>query len=133
MVDMIGLGILLRWKDKATTEMKKAERALGSLGDEADETEKKTARLQASFAKLGKVGAGITAFGIGGAAAIYGLAQSASTFEDSLRDTMTMTGLTGKAFEKMEGDLGGLAISMSTRFAMSGADINKAFYQVLSS
>jgi len=133
MVDMIGLGILLRWKDKATAEMKKAERVLGSLGDEADETEKKTARLQASFAKLGKVGAGITAFGIGGAAAIYGLARSASTFEDSLRDTMTMTGLTGDAFAGMERQLGGLAISMSTRFAMSGADINKAFYQVLSS
>ena len=133
MVDMIGLGILLRWKDKATAEMMKAEKSLGSLGDEADEVEKKTARLQASFAKLGKVGAVVTAFGVGGAAALYGLARSASTFEDSLRDTMTMTGLTGDAFEAMETQLGGLAVSMSTRFAMSAADINKAFYQVLSS
>ena len=133
MVDMIGLGILLKWKDKATGEMRKAERALGSLGDEADEVEKKTARLQASYAKLGKVGAGITALGIGGAAALYGLARSASTFEDSLRDTMTMTGLTGDAFEAMEHQLGGLAVSMSTRFAMSASDINKSFYQVLSS
>jgi hypothetical protein len=64
MVDMLGLGILLRWKDKATGEMRKAEKSLGSLGERADEVEKKTARLQASFAKLGKVGAGITAFGL---------------------------------------------------------------------
>jgi len=131
--DVIGLGILLRWKDKATGEMRRAERSLASLGDEADEVEKKTARLQDSFAKLGKVGAGITAFGIAGGAALYGLARSASTFEDSLRDTMTMTGLTGDAFETMEGQLGDLAVSMSTRFAMSAADINRAFYQVLSS
>ncbi|MHC5058874.1 MAG: phage tail tape measure protein, partial [Planctomycetota bacterium] len=133
MVDMIGLGVLLRWKDKATAEMRKAERALGSLGEGADEVEKKTVRLQASFAKLGKVGAGITALGLGGAASLYGLARAASTFEDSLRDTMTMTGLTGSAFESMEDDLGDLAVSMSTRFAMSAADINRAFYQVLSS
>jgi hypothetical protein len=73
MVDMLGLGILLRWKDKATGEMRKAEKSLGSLGERADEVEKKTARLQASFAKLGKVGAGVTAFGVGGGVALYGL------------------------------------------------------------
>ncbi len=133
MADMIGLGILLRWKDKATGEMKKAEKSLASLGEEADEATKKTARLQASFGKMAKVGAGITAFGVAGAAAIYGLARSASTFEDSLRDTMTMTGLTGKAFEDMERQLGDLAVSMSTRFGMSAAEVNKSFYQVLSS
>ena len=121
LMDVIGLGILLKWKDQATAEMKNAERALGSLSEEADEAERKTAKLQASFAKLGKVGAGITAFGVGGAAALYGLARSASTFEDSLRDTMTMTGLTGDAFDDLNPD---------SREVVTGARVEPALAEV---
>lgn len=131
--DVIGLGVLLSWKDKASTEIKKAEAAINSLGQSADEATEKAARLELGFANLGKAGMGIAAFGAAGAATLYGITKAASTFEDALIDTMTMTGLTGDAFKKMEKELGDLAISMSTRFGMSGADINKSFYQVLSS
>ena len=133
MADVIGLGVLLRWKDKASAHIKKAERAVDNLGESVDEVTEKTARLQMGFAKLGKVGAGLTAFGVAGAATFFGVTKAAGTFEDSLRDTMTMTGLTGEAFEKMEKELGVLALQMSTRFGMSAAEINKSFYQVLSS
>jgi TP901 family phage tail tape measure protein len=131
--DVIGLGVLLSWKDKATAEIRKAERAVDSLSDSVDEATEKTARLQLGFAKLGKAGAGLTAFGVAGAATLFGVTKAAGTFEDSLRDTMTMTGLTGEAFNRMERELGSLAISMSTRFGMSASEINKSFYQVLSS
>jgi len=131
--DVIGLGILLRWKDKASAQIKKAERAIDNLGESVDEVTEKTARLQLGFANLGKVGAGLTAFGLAGAATLYGVTRAAGTFQDTLRDTMTMTGLTGEAFEEMEKQLGGLALEMSTRFGMAASDINKSFYQVLSS
>lgn len=131
--DVIGLGILLSWKDKATAEIKKAERAIDNLGESVDETTEKTAKLQAGFANLGKVGAGLTAFGLAGAGALYGVTKAASTFQDALIDTMTMTGLTGDAFKKMEKEMGDLSMNMSTRFGMSAANINKSFYQVLSS
>ena len=131
--DVIGLGVLLSWKDKASAEIKKAEAAINSLGQSADEATEKAARLELGFANLGKAGMGLTAFGAAGAATLYGITKAASTFEDALIDTMTMTGLTGDAFKKMERELGNLAISMSTKFGMSGADINKSFYQVLSS
>jgi TP901 family phage tail tape measure protein len=133
MADVIGLGVLLSWKDKASANIKKAERAVDNLGKSVDEVTEKTARLQLGFAKLGKVGAGLTAFGVAGAATFFGVTKAAGTFEDTLRDTMTMTGLTGEAFEKMEKELGTLALQMSTRFGMSASDINKSFYQVLSS
>lgn len=131
--DIIGLGVLLSWKDKATGRIKKAERAVDNLGDSVDEVEESTAKLQSRFAKLGKVGAGITAFGLAGAATFFGMSRAAGTFEDTLRDTMTMTGLTGKAFVSMEQDLSKRSLEMSTKFGMAGSEINKAFYQVLSS
>jgi len=131
--DVLGLGILLKWKDQATAGIRKAEKAVGDLGDEVDDVTKKAGEMQMRFAKVGKAGAVITAFALAGAAAIYGIAGAASTFEESLRDTMTMTGLTGRAFEDMESDLGDLALAMSTRMGMSAAEINKSFYQVLSS
>src|SRR3989304_1249696 len=131
--DVIGLGVLLSWKEKACAEVKKAEAAINSLGQSADEATEKAARLELGFANLGKAGMGITAFGAAGAATLYGITKAASTFEDALIDTMTMTGLTGDAFKNMERELGDLAISMSTKFGMSAADINKSFYQVLSS
>ena len=130
--ETLGLGILLSWKDKASTQMKKAERTVNSLGDSVEDLDDKTVSLRKNFASLGKVGVGITAFGLAGAAAFYGIGRAAGTFQDTLRDTMTMTGLTGNAFEEMEKDLGDLALQMSTRFGMSAADINKSFYQVLS-
>lgn len=133
MADVIGLGVLLRWKDKASANIKKAERAVDNLGESVDEVTEKTARLQHGFAKLGKAGAALTAFGVAGALTFFGVTKAAGTFEDTLRDTMTMTGLTGKAFNKMERELGVLALQMSTRFGMSASDINKSFYQVLSS
>ena len=130
--DIIGLGVLLSWKDKAIAKVKQTDRAVNNLGDSVDETEKRTAKLQSRFAKLGKVGAGITAFGLAGAAAFFGMTHAAGTFEDTLRDTMTMTGLTGDAFVSMERDLSKRSLEMSTRFGMAGSEINKAFYQVLS-
>ena len=130
--DIIGLGVLLSWKDKATGQIKKAERAVDNLGDSVEEVEESTAKLQSRFAKLGKVGAAITAFGLAGAATFFGMSRAAGTFEDTLRDTMTMTGLTGDAFVSMERDLSKRSLEMSTRFGMAGSEINKAFYQVLS-
>jgi len=130
--DTLGLGILLRWKDKASGEMKKAQHNVDALSDSVDEASKRTAKLQHSFASLGKLGAGITAFGLVGAAALYGIVRAASTFQESLRDTMTMTGLTGEAFDEMEKQLAETSLQMSTRFGMAASEINKSFYQVLS-
>ena len=130
--DIIGLGVLLRWQDKATSGMKKAEQSLQSLSGSADEAEEKASKLEKRFGSLSRAGAVITGFGLAGAASLYGLARAASTYEDTLRDTMTMTGLTGRAFEEMERDLGALATSMSTQFGMAASDISKSFYQVLS-
>ena len=133
LTDIIGLGVLLRWQDKATAGMKKAADSLKALSGSIGDTDDKAAALEARYKSLGKVGAVITGFGLAGAASLYGLARAASTYEDALIDTMTMTGLTGKAFESMEGELSSLAIAMSTRFGMSATDISKSFYQVISS
>ena len=133
MADVIGLGILLRWKDQATSQMKKAEQRLVGLGESADEAMKKSAALEASYAKLGKVGAVITGFGVAGVAGLVGITKAAGTFQETLRDTMTMTGLTGDAFTDMEKNLADLSFSLSGKFGMAASEINKAFYQVLSS
>jgi hypothetical protein len=130
--DVIGLGILLRFRDMATGQMKKAEEGLHKVGEEADEAVKKTAAVQASWAKLGKVGAVITGMGVAGAAGLYGIVRAAGSFQDSLRDTMAMTGLTGKAFDEMEREVGDLSLSLSSQFGIAAADVNKAFRQVLS-
>jgi len=112
--------------------MKKAQHNVDALSDSVDEANKRTAKLQSSFATLGKVGAGVTAAGIAGAAALYGIVRAASTFQDTLRDTMTMTGLTGEVFSEMENQLAKTSLQMSTRFGMAASEINKSFYQVLS-
>ena len=131
--EQIGLGVLLRWKDKASGQMKKAQKNVEGLSGSMDAASKSTKNLERGYANLAKVGAGITALGIAGAVAIYGTVKAASAFQESLRDTMTMTGLTGAAFDAMEGKLGKTSLQMSTRFGMAASDINKSFYQVLSS
>lgn len=133
LADVIGLGILLQWKDHATEHIKKAERQINALGADVDEVEKKTAKLEHGFAQLGKAGSMITVMGLAGAASLFGLSKAAGSYQDTLRDTMTMTGLTGKAFSDMEQDLGSLSLSMSAKLGMSADEINKSFYQVLSS
>jgi len=77
LTDVIGLGVLLKWKDQATGNIKKTEKAVDQLGDSIDETEKRTAKLQAGFSKLAKAGAGITAFGVAGAATLFGISKAA--------------------------------------------------------
>ncbi|MDI6793776.1 MAG: hypothetical protein QME81_13080 [bacterium] len=85
------MGVLLRWKDQATAEIKRAERTINNLGESVDETTEKTARLQMRFAKLGKVGAGLTAFGLAGAVTLYGVSKAAGTFHDPKVDGFVKT------------------------------------------
>jgi len=90
-------------------------------------------KLKSSFSKIGDVGRDLMIAGGAGVAAFGMIINEAAKFEGALKNTMTMTGLQGKALSDMEKTMGGYAMTLSQKFGLAGEEINTAFYQVLSS
>ena len=87
------------------------------------------AKVAKSAQQIGGALLKVSAVGVG---VFVGMAKVAGDFEASLKNAMTMSGLTGKAYEDMSKKVGGLALDMSKKFGIAGTEINDAFYQVQS-
>ena len=129
--DVIGLGILLRWQDKATAEIKKTQNAVESLSGSLDDASKKSVKLQNNFLSLAKAGAGITAFGVAGAIGLYAVSKAAGAFQESLSGALAISAAGSKDLRALEDDLTALSLSLSSELGYSASEINKTFYQVI--
>lgn len=88
--------------------------------------------IKQGFDSLKNAGTQLTTLGVVGSAAFGKILSEGAKFKDVLTDTMSMTGLSGKEYDKMEVKLGSLAKSMSNAFGVDAKEIVKSYYQVLS-
>lgn len=113
--------IILKAKDEVSKVIKGIE----------GESTKAADGIQQAFKNInfeGIMKAGVASIGVALVASIKAFAD----FQDELRTTMTMTGLTGEAFYKMEGQLSELSNSLAETFGVSSREVARSFYQVLS-
>ncbi|TET34844.1 MAG: phage tail tape measure protein [Planctomycetota bacterium] len=133
MPDSIGLGIIIRLKDEATRGVRAALGGIERLGDEADKTHKRVAKLESGFRQLRDAGLGLTVMGAAAAGALYSVVKPAAALQEQVKNALTLTGETGDAFARMERDMTKRALELSTVLGISAADVAESFYQVLSS
>ena len=110
---------------KATAAAKKLSSAIGKQGKVAQKTGSAVGSLAKKYLAVGAI-----AF-----AAQRGLTSFTRTiFEQqaALKDTLTLIPRTTKGFAEMEKTLRNKARSLSTALGVSGTEINKGFYQVIS-
>jgi len=133
MAESITLGIIIRLKDEASRGVKSALGGIERLGEEADETQKKMAKLESGFRQLRDAGIGLTAMGAAATGALYSVIKPAATLEEAIKNTLTLTGETGEAYAKMEQEMTKRALELSTVLGISADQVADSFYQVLSS
>jgi len=133
MSESITLGIIIRLKDEASRGVKSALGGIERLGDEADRTQKKMAKLEGGFRQLRDAGVGLTAMGAAATGALYSVIKPAATLEEAIKNTLTLTGETGEAYAKMEQEMTKRALDLSTVLGISADQVADSFYQVLSS
>ncbi len=133
MAESIALGIVLRLRDEASRGVKAALGGIERLGDQADETQKRVAKLESGFRQLRDAGLALTGMGAAAAGALFAVVRPAATLEAAIKNTLTLTGQTGEAFARMERDMTERALELSTVLGVSAADVADSFYQVLSS
>jgi len=133
MAESITLGIIIRLKDEASRGVKSALGGIERLGEEADETQKKMAKLESGFRQLRDAGIGLTAMGAAATGALYSVIKPAATLEEAIKNTLTLTGETGEAYARMEQEMTRRALELSTVLGISASDVADSFYQVLSS
>jgi len=133
MTDSITLGIVIRLKDEASRGVKSALGGIERLGEEADETQRKMAKLESGFRQLRDAGIGLTAMGAAATGALYSVIKPAATLEEAIKNTLTLTGETGEAYAKMEQEMTKRALELSTVLGISADQVADSFYQVLSS
>jgi len=119
MTDSITLGIIIRLKDEASRGVKSALGGIERLGEEADETQKKMAKLESGFRQLRDAGIGLTAMGAAATGALYSVIKPAATLEEAIKNTLTLTGETGEAYAKMEQEMTKRAVELSTVLGIS--------------
>lgn len=133
MAESVALGIVLRLRDEASRGVKAALGGIERLGEQADETQKKVAKLEAGFRQLRDAGLALTGMGAAAAGALFAVIKPAATLEAAIKNTLTLTGQTGEAFARMEQEMTKRALELSTVLGISAADVADSFYQVLSS
>ena len=133
MAESIALGIVLRLRDEASRGVRAALGGIEKLGEEAEQAQKKVAKLEAGFRQLRDAGLALTGMGAAAAGALFAVIKPAATLEAAIKNTLTLTGQTGDAFARMEQDMTKRALELSTVLGISAADVADSFYQVLSS
>ncbi len=114
--------IIIKAVDQATTVMKTIERQGKDLG----------ASLQGALGGLGTIGAGFLGIGAAGLTGFGMATKAAADLQSELKNTMTMTGTTGAEFDRVEKIVGQLASTMAQDLGISGKEVVKSFYYVLS-
>lgn len=79
MAESIALGIVLRLKDEASRGVKSALAGIERLGEEADATQKKVAKLESGFRQLRDAGLALTGMGAAAAGALFSVIKPAAT------------------------------------------------------
>lgn len=133
MAESIALGIVIRLKDEASRGVRAALGGIERLGEEAEATQKKVAKLESGFRQLRDAGLALTGMGAAAAGALFSVVKPAATLEAAIKNTLTLTGETGEAFARMEREMTRRALELSTVLGVSASEVADSFYQVLSS
>jgi TP901 family phage tail tape measure protein len=130
--ESIALGIVLRFRDEASRGVKAALSGVERLGEQAEETHKKVAKLESGFRQLRDAGVALTGMGAAAAGALFAVVKPAATLQEQIRNALTLTGETGEAFARMERGMTEAALRLSTKLGISADAVAEGFYQVLS-
>lgn len=128
------------WADIAANVkpfLRSVDKAVKGAGKFVSGLDKARAKLKAFGTSMVSAGKKMAKWGgiatVALAAIGVGVVKAAATFEDSMTDVLTMTGLTGDALEEMRDRMTKSSMEMAEKFGIAATEINKAFYQVLSS
>jgi len=125
--------IIIRATDQASSALKGIGSAATTMAHTVSTASKQMGQsLQNAVKGAEDIGKLLAQAGAAGMGAFGMAAKSAADFEAELKNTMTMTGLTGTKFDEMEVKVKDMANTMATKFGVTGQEVLKSYYYVLS-
>jgi len=114
--------LIIKAIDEATPVIKGIQKSTKELADNLRPTFQAAKDMGDSLIKIG--GAGVVSFGLA--------VKASADLEDALKNTMTMTGLTGKEFSEMEKTVKKLAQTQAIDLGTNTKNVLESYYYVLS-
>jgi TP901 family phage tail tape measure protein len=116
----------------ATLIIKAVDQASGVFSGVTSAGEKAADAINKSFGILKDIAIAVAGIGIAATTAFGVAVVEAGKFETALTNTMTMTGLSGKAYNDMADQLSKVSIKQSEAFGIKSTKILESYYMVLS-